>query len=197
MMNYPDCYVSGSGGVEVGPLLPAFHRQLSYLRLQTSSAPYDDAMAVNGTFGRAAGAQTTFLDVADELDQSQCSVSFGTSVEEVPSPSPKDSTQQLLESVGDAKPARRSRSSRQSRKRRQRERDLGRSSRKKEDRRQERHAEAVKNAMTVPVELVSLRPSLKPRHGSRVYRHEELTLLGVRTIQWDGVYALLLFHDLI
>jgi len=137
-------------------------------------------MDINNTVGRAAEVQTTFLDAADELDQPQSSVSFGTAVEGVPDPSMNDS---------DVKP---SRTTRRNRKRRQRKRYRapapGRENLRREGAQRKRYAEAVENAMTVPVELINLRPSLKPRRESRAYRHEELAQLGVRTIQWDGVY---------
>lgn len=32
----------------------------------------------------------------------------------------------------------------------------------------------MKSAVTVPIEAVDLRPSMKPRHEPRTYRHEEL-----------------------
>jgi len=184
LMNYLDHYMGEVGGVEVGLLPPSFHTQLSYLRLQTFPAPYDDDMEINHIVGQVVETQAAFLDTADELLQPQRSVPFDPApVEEVPHPSPNGSAQQPLESTGDVKST--GRTSRKNRRRRQKRRDRVLSG--KEEKRRERHAEAVKNAMTVPVELVNLRPSLKTRHGSRVYRHEELARLGVRTIQWDGV----------
>ena len=45
----------------------------------------------------------------------------------------------------------------------------------------------VLNGVTpVPFELGQFRPSLKVGREPRVYRHEELKALGVRTIPWDG-----------
>ena len=187
-VNYPGCYVGEADVAEVGLLLPVFRTQLSYLRFQTLPAPYDDDMEMNNTVGQAAEAQTTFLDAADELDQPQCLVSFGAAVAGAPDPSLTDSAQQLLESAGDVEPTSLSRTAKRNRKRRQKRRDLGASWR--EDVRRERHAEAVKNAIIVPVELVNLRPSPKPRHETRVYRHEELAQIGVKVIQWDGAYVL-------
>lgn len=45
---------------------------------------------------------------------------------------------------------------------------------------------AFKDAIRVPCEFNDLGVSVKPKHERRVYRHEELEPLGVRTVEWDG-----------
>ena len=49
-----------------------------------------------------------------------------------------------------------------------------------------RFIKVMKGVTPVPFELGQFRPSLKVAHESRIYRHEELEALGVRTISWDG-----------
>jgi len=118
--------------------------------------------------------------------------------EEVPDSSPMVSAQQSLESTGDGTLTRRARHARRRRRNRQMKREHAKVLAgepilsRKDEMRQKRLAEAVGDAVTVPVELDDLSLSQKPRHKPRVYRHEELARLGVRTIQWSGVYTLFL-----
>ena len=69
---------------------------------------------------------------------------------------------------------------------------------RKERMRQGRLTRAVENAIVVPLELSGLSTSQKPRPKKpqterKVYRHKELEGLGIRTIQWDGVYVFIPF----
>lgn len=57
---------------------------------------------------------------------------------------------------------------------------------------------AVENAIVVPLELSGLSTSQKPwpkkpQTECKVYQHKELEGLGIRTIQWDGVYVFIPF----
>ena len=45
---------------------------------------------------------------------------------------------------------------------------------------------AFKDAIRMPCEFNDLGISVKPKHERCVYRHKELELLGVRTVEWDG-----------
>ena len=49
-----------------------------------------------------------------------------------------------------------------------------------------RAIKVLKGVTPIPFELGHFRLSLKVKHELRVYRHEELEALGVRTIPWDG-----------
>jgi len=46
--------------------------------------------------------------------------------------------------------------------------------------------QALVRTVTVPYELGRLKTTRGIQHQTRVYRHEELESLGVRTISWDG-----------
>jgi len=112
-------------------------------------------------------------------------------MEGAPGSSSEVSVQQQLESVGDVKPARQTH--REKRWEKFLEMKRQRAPLKKDNMRFKRFAKATKDAITVPVELIDLRPSMKPRHEPRAHWHEELARLGIRTIQWDGLYALFPF----
>jgi hypothetical protein len=49
-----------------------------------------------------------------------------------------------------------------------------------------RSAASLGRAITIPCEFDDLGVSIKPKRERRVYRHEELVQLGVRTVKWDG-----------
>ena len=49
-----------------------------------------------------------------------------------------------------------------------------------------RSAASFEKAITVSCEIDDLKTSVKPKFGRRIYRHEELELLGIRTERWDG-----------
>ena len=46
---------------------------------------------------------------------------------------------------------------------------------------------AISRTMCVPFEFNDLRTSYTTQAESRVYPHEELEALGIRTVKWDGV----------
>ena len=133
----------------------------------------------------AAEVQTALLDATNELVQPQRSVPFSPSTEGALDSSSMVSAQQSLESVGEVEPVRRTHQEERWQKFLEMKRQRAPS--KKDNMRFKRVAKAMKNTMTVPVELVDLRPSMKPRHEPRAFRHEELTRLGIKTIQWDGL----------
>lgn len=49
-----------------------------------------------------------------------------------------------------------------------------------------RFKKVLSGVTPIPFEPSQFRPSLKVKHEPRVYRHEELAALGVRTMPWDG-----------
>ena len=49
-----------------------------------------------------------------------------------------------------------------------------------------RSAASFKNAITVSHEFSDLKISMKPKFECHIYQHEELELLGIRTVRWDG-----------
>jgi hypothetical protein len=66
-------------------------------------------------------------------------------------------------------------------------RDVGRRRMSKRARTEARRSAAsFERAIVVPHEFDDLETSTKPKFERRVYRHEELELLGVRTVRWDG-----------
>jgi len=48
------------------------------------------------------------------------------------------------------------------------------------------YKQALERAIVVPFELEGFRPTRGINFQPRVYRHEELAALGIRTISWDG-----------
>jgi len=151
---------------EVGPI-----RRPRKRRRRQKKKPQAQASAVE--------VQSAFLDVANNLDQPQRLTPFSPSTEGAPESSSKVPAQQLVGSVG--------LTHREKRWQKFLEMKRHNAPSKKDKMRFDRFAKAMKNAMTLPVEPIDLRPSTKPRHEPRAYRHEELARLGIRTIQWDGL----------
>lgn len=46
---------------------------------------------------------------------------------------------------------------------------------------------AIKGAISVPFEFADLRSSYAIKQEQKVYPHEELEGLGMKTIKWDGL----------
>lgn len=145
-------------------------------------------MEINNAVTWVVEVQSAFLDAADELDQLQYSASPDPLVEEFFYSPLEVLAQQPLQSVRNVGPIR---SHQAKRLYKNRKKNQHQALPKKENLRQDRLTKAVGNATTVPVEFSDLRPSLKPQREPRVYQYEELVQMGIRTIQWDGVYALI------
>ena len=145
-------------------------------------------MEINNAVTWVVEVQSAFLDAADELDQLQYSASPDPLVEEFFYSPLEVLAQQPLQSVRSVGPIR---SRWAKRLYKNRKKNQHQALPKKENLRQDRLTKAVGNATTVPVEFSNLHPSLKPQREPRVYQYEELVQMGIRTIQWDGVYALI------
>ena len=112
---------------------------------------------------------------------------FSPSVAEPPNLSSKVPAQQQLKPIGDEEPVRQTHRQKRWKMFQEMRQQFGPS--KQDKVRYNRVVEAMKNATTVPIEIVDLRPSLKLRHEPRIYQHGELARLGITTIQWDGMYS--------